>query len=109
MRYPDFYNDDIVLDAKYKSYYGKDVEKVSREDLAQIISYMYVQKAPVGIFLSPSPAETEWKPEKLRGYGGNVALMTLGIPNKSNYDSFVKSINENEKSLCKLIKESLPV
>lgn len=111
MRYPDFYNDDIVLDAKYKSYYDKDVEDVSREDLAQIISYMYVQKAPVGIFLSPSPDETVRKPEpdKLRGYGGNVALMTLGIPNESNYDSFVKSINQNEKSLCKLIKESLPV
>jgi len=51
--YPDFYNDQLVLDAKYKRYNEKGITGISREDLAQVISYMYVRKTAVGGFLVP--------------------------------------------------------
>lgn len=100
--YPDFYADNVVLDAKYKSYDGKEIEDVSREDHAQIISYMYVQQAHDGIFLSPGKTVQKLS-EPLRGYGGIMSLMTLGIPKVDNYDLFVTQISQNETSLCKMI------
>ena len=52
-RYPDFYSDRMVLDAKYKRYGNTGVADISREDLAQVISYMYVRKLSIGGFLVP--------------------------------------------------------
>lgn len=42
-RYPDFYNDEYVLDAKYKSM-ADSVEKIEREDLHQMITYLHILK-----------------------------------------------------------------
>ena len=105
-RYPDFYAEDVVLDAKYKSYGGNDVEDVSPEDLAQIISYMYVQQARSGIFLSPGKTVSESFSE-LRGHSGIVSLMTMAIPDVDNYDSFVDQISLNEISLCRMVERHL--
>lgn len=102
-RYPDFYADDVVLDAKYKSYDGGDIEDVNREDLAQIISYMYVQQAHAGMVLSPGKSVRESVSE-LRGHGGIMSLMTLAVPDVNNYDSFVAQISQNEASLCQMIE-----
>lgn len=104
--YPDFYADDVVLDAKYKSYDGGDIEDVNREDLAQIISYMYVQQAHAGMVLSPGKAVRESVSE-LRGHGGIMSLMTLAVPDVDNYDSFVAQISQNEASLCQMIERYL--
>lgn len=105
-RYPDFYADNVVLDAKYKSYDGKDIEDVSREDLAQIISYMYVQQAHAGMVLSPGKSVRESVSE-LRGHGGIMSLMTLAVPGVDNYDSFVAQINQNEGAICQMIERYL--
>ena len=107
-RYPDFYADYVVLDAKYKSYDGGDIEDVGREDLAQIISYMYVQQAHSGIVLSPGKAVRESVSE-LRGHGGFMSLMTLAVPDVDNYDSFVAEIGQHEVSLCQMINGCLTV
>lgn len=103
LRYPDFYADGIVLDAKYKSNGDKDIEDVGREDLAQIISYMYVQQAHTGVVLSPGKTVRKSTSE-LRGYGGVMSLMTLAVPDVDNYDSFVAQISQNEASLCRMIE-----
>ena len=105
-RYPDFFADDVVLDAKYKSYDGGDIEDVNREDLAQIISYLYVQQAHAGMVLSPGKAVRESVSE-LRGHGGIMSLMTLAVPDVDNYDSFVAQISQNEASLCQMIERYL--
>lgn len=105
-RYPDFYADDVVLDAKYKTYDSINVEEVSPGDLAQIISYMYVQQAHAGMVLSPGTSVRE-SVSDLRGYGGIMSLMTLAVPNVDNYDSFVAQICQNEKSLSQMVKRHL--
>lgn len=48
--YPDFYKEDYILDAKYKHLYGT----VGREDLYQVISYMYCMNASLGGYVYPS-------------------------------------------------------
>ena len=54
IRYPDFYKDDIVLDAKYKKLesYEK-VSKVNRDDLHQLITYITNLQASKGVFIAP--------------------------------------------------------
>lgn len=46
-RFPDFWKDDIVLDAKYKRLaINGDHLDIDREDVHQIMAYMYRLKAP---------------------------------------------------------------
>lgn len=54
VRYPDFYKEGVVLDAKYKrlgSY--ENVARIDRDDIHQVISYMGALKATKGGFVSP--------------------------------------------------------
>lgn len=53
-RYPDFYKENFILDAKYKRLDWKNADILDRNDMNQIISYMYVQKALIGGFVYPS-------------------------------------------------------
>lgn len=48
--YPDFWKEDYILDAKYKRLDGG----VGREDLYQVVTYMYCKKAKKGGFIYPS-------------------------------------------------------
>ena len=54
IRYPDFYKDDMVLDAKYKHLgsYEK-VAEVDRDDVHQVIAYMTALHVKRGGFISP--------------------------------------------------------
>lgn len=102
-RYPDFLKDNFVLDAKYKRFYdikNETHKKINRDDMHQIISYMYVEKAEKGGFIFPKESEqtdSEIAGE-LRGYGGEVWLYGLYIPkNAKNYRDFYKKIQKNEE------------
>lgn len=53
--FPDFYNDDCVLDAKYKNLN----KKIQREDLYQVISYMHTMPRSIGGFIYPYQQKTE--------------------------------------------------
>lgn len=81
-RYPDFFSDTMILDAKYKRYNGKTLSDVSREDIAQVISYMYVRQSLLGGFLIPDPDghEVSVHEDSLRGYGGEMFILSLPIP-----------------------------
>ena len=107
-RFPDFYKDNIVLDAKYKSL--KQNEAIDRNDIHQIISYMYVQQANLGGFIYPEKDENKentFKVGTLRGYGNSVKLWNIAIPqHKTKFQDFTETIMENESRLVeKLINE----
>lgn len=152
--YPDFYReptketaDGIVVDAKYKKLCTTtdDENKESEEDestsesvsknkgptfhyrkddLYQMIVYMYRLKAPVALLVSPymlaSPKKIEKediktpeKPKKAYGYGGEVSIVAVPIPyykednTETNWLSFEKDMKSIEENLVKVISENI--
>lgn len=103
-RFPDFWKKDIVLDAKYKrlAVNGNSFD-ISRDDVHQIMAYMYRLKANKGGIICP------YKGEKNKiisqnmhkdSYLGSLSLYALAIPkNCSSYEDFTKLIVENERTL----------
>lgn len=101
-RYPDFYNENSVIDAKYKRYVGKSVSDVGREDLHQIITYMYIRRASYGAFLSPfADHVADIANSELYGYGGNISLLGIEIPTESDsYCCFCEKMINNENKFA---------
>lgn len=106
-RYPDFYGDNIILDAKYKGYSGCKVSDIGREDLAQIISYMYVEKAAHGAVLCPGQTVGRVESLALRGYNGTMSLIEMPISDSLEYDNFSMDMDTNEKWLLESIGKFL--
>lgn len=105
-RYPDFIGREnkIILDAKYKGYGGKTLNKVQREDLAQVISYMHVEGYDKGGFIFPLPDRTIWEDRKtVRGLGGEMFLLGMPIAPAESYKSFTSDMAKNEASLVEAI------
>lgn len=102
-RFPDFWKKDIVLDAKYKrlAVNGNSLD-ISRDDVHQIMAYMYRLKANKGGIICP------YKGEKNKiisqnmhkdSYLGSLSLYALAIPkNCSSYEDFIKRIVDNLSS-----------
>ena len=106
-RFPDFVKNNIILDAKYKRMMGSSIE---RNDMNQIISYLYLYKADIGGFIAPSNNEDNEYVNLgiLNGYGGSVYKFKLGIPqNTSSFQSFIETIEVNEHKLIDYIQGSL--
>ena len=105
-RFPDFYNDQMVLDAKYKRYENGGVTGISREDLAQVISYMYIRNSLIGGFLVPGGEELSVDMEYLHGnYGGKMILLNLPIASDAyTYEDFCSKMSSNEKTLSDMIR-----
>ena len=106
--YPDLYhknNDsiDFILDAKYKHLNNG----VGREDLYQVVSYMYCSKAPFGGYLYPLEYKQKSTQYELKGYGGNIIVYPFHVPQKEqiennkdwSFDQFISLISDNEKKL----------
>ena len=106
-RYPDFYRQDFILDAKYKGYTDKRVSEVDRDDLHQLITYMYIKQAAHGGLVYPSiSSDTALSPAKLCGYGGTISLYGMTIPQSvSSWSDFQKVMSRNEETLIKHIVE----
>ncbi|MCR5549368.1 MAG: hypothetical protein K6F40_00315 [Bacteroidales bacterium] len=103
-RYPDFYNDSMVLDAKYKRYAESGITGISREDLAQVISYMYIKELPIGGFLVPGGDSVQKLSETLHGYGGTMFLLNLPIPqNAVSYENFCAQMSIAETEFLQLV------
>ena len=107
-RYPDFYKDNIVLDAKYKRLenYEK-VAEVNRDDIHQVITYMNALHATKGGFAFPLTSKPGKSPvSRLRD-----SLSTLGIygveisKEVSSYAAFVAKMQENEQDFITSINE----
>ncbi len=106
--YPDFYhknNDiiDFILDAKYKHLNNG----IGREDLYQVVSYMYCTKALYGGYLHPIEFKQQSIGYKLNGYEGRIIIFPFHVPQKSQieknqkwtFDLFCSLIWENEETL----------
>lgn len=104
-RYPDFYGEGIILDAKYKRYGDKEIWNVDREDLAQVLSYMYVQQAKIGMILCPAGHETQPSTATLRGHGGTMARLSLPISSAFSYRDFRNEMLNNESNFVKAIED----
>lgn len=99
--YPDFYSNKIVLDAKYKKF--PDKGKEPREDIYQVITYMYRLKSEKGILVYPD-LDGSNKTEYLlhdEGYGGTLIHACMQLEKEDNdFSSFCGKMAENEKSFC---------
>ena len=107
-RFPDFYQGDIVLDAKYK-----DDKKngVQREDYHQMITYLYILNGRMGGFISPGEISQNENSQPIRlgrlnGYGAELCSFHIVIPQKcANYAEFCLEMKEQEcdfaQALCK--------
>jgi len=95
-RYPDFYKDDIVLDAKYKRYADMKLQHIDGDDLHQVITYMYILAANHGGFIVPwqnNHDENKSQLKTLKGYGGTM----------NTYGIIVDSTAENFKDYCTMM------
>lgn len=103
-RYPDFWKENFVLDAKYKNL----SDYIDRDDIHQLISYMYVLKAEQGGFIYPTKKTKGIDCKNigdLFGYGGNVKTWAISIPQESaNFIDFKKEMEMNEKELTSHLK-----
>ena len=98
-RYPDFYReqDRIIIDAKYK-------KETNRNDVHQMIAYMYRLRGKYGIFLQPCSRPTQPKDVHLLGYGteNDATLQTYLYPiphTVDGYQQFAASMRESEHQL----------
>jgi 5-methylcytosine-specific restriction endonuclease McrBC regulatory subunit McrC len=105
-RYPDYYAKDfsIILDAKYKKLDDADP---GREDMHQIIAYMYITKAKQAGFIYPSLKDSRDDLYKfigeLNGYGGNIYKYGVCIPgNATDMNDFCAKMHDVEQALNEL-------
>lgn len=106
-RYPDFYReyDHTIIDAKYK-------RTVLREDIHQMITYMYRLKGTCGIFIQPTEHELKTVKSFLLGYGSevNASLQTYFYPipqNAPDYNHFVSKMLESENALQEILNNPI--
>lgn len=102
-RYPDFYNEYCVLDAKYKRFENKgSVSSIDRDDLHQMITYIHVLKNHPrnGVFLFPVKSKEllPVKGQKLNGHGGWIKAEGLLIPQGTHsFREFSEQMEKNTK------------
>lgn len=98
-RYPDYYRelDNTIVDAKYK-------KEISRDDVHQMLTYMYRLKGLNGIFVQPSEKICQSTEHDLWGYGAdyNAKLKTFYYTisqEKNNYKQFIADMIQSEDIL----------
>lgn len=93
-RFPDYYAEDMVIDAKYKR------DASGREDIAQVISYMHCLPASRGILVEPvkNGEKPEDKSYTLLGNGGRLEIFGFPIPKADSLESFIKLVRPSETS-----------
>ena len=105
--FPDFYSDKmkVVIDAKYKPLKDRIGKDGLREDRFQLISYMHIQEAEIGLLLFPTSSNDQY-PEwegTLRGFGGKVGIYGFKIPSEcSCFADFSKQMEEIENNTRRL-------
>lgn len=98
--YPDFFKENFILDAKYKHLNNG----VGREDLYQVVTYMYCQKASNGGYVYPYDKDENKTCYKLCGYGGHMHVIPFYIPQKvKSFNEFSNGIKTSEQKLAEVI------
>jgi len=107
-RLPDFVSNNdtnkVILDAKYK---WMRKSSIARDDMNQIISYLYLYRAGRGGFISPTNQYNSYTDMGvLNGYGGSIYKFKLAIPqNVDSFKDFVEAIGANESALVEAIQD----
>ena len=106
-RYPDFYKNDFVLDAKYKRLdsYVK-VSEIDRNDIHQVITYMTNLKASKGGFVAPLEQKPTILPSShLKDSTSTLSIFGIEISKaKSSYADFCESMKTKEKEFIDSIR-----
>lgn len=100
VRYPDFYKDDFVLDAKYKRLGSYDkVSKVDRDDVHQVIAYMKALHVQRGGFIAPLEQRQEKVPSShLKDSVATMSIFGIEICKEAkSYPEFCEKMVGMEK------------
>ncbi len=100
IRYPDFYKDDMVLDAKYKRLGSYDkVSKLDRNDVHQVIAYMTTLKVNRGGFVAPLEQKQSTGPTShLQGSMATLSIFGIEIcKSATSYANFCEMMGEMEE------------
>ncbi len=100
VRYPDFYKDDFVLDAKYKRLGSYDkVSKVDRDDVHQVIAYMKALHVQRGGFIAPLEQKQEKVPSShLKDSDATMSIFGIEICKEAkSYPDFCEKMKGLEK------------
>ena len=107
IRYPDFYKDDMVLDAKYKRLgsYNK-VSMVDPDDVHQVMAYMSALHVNKGGFIAPLEKRQDKIPtSRISGTSSNLFILGIEISKKSaSYADFCEQMKERETIFVQSIK-----
>ena len=105
--YPDFYNQDMVLDAKYKRLGEcEKVSQVGNPDIYQVITYMASLHVEKGGFVAPLEKKQE-RPPTSQLTGRTATLSILGIEiskTASSYADFCEQMKTMEAAFLKSLK-----
>ena len=106
--FPDFYKlNEIVLDAKYKNLNRSYTKDSFNKDLYQLITYMHILPAPVGVLACPVQEENTRLETlgSLNGLGGKVYILRLNIPSDAtDYASFKAKMIQEEQTFRSLLQ-----
>ena len=105
IRYPDFYKDDMVLDAKYKRLgsYNK-VSMVDPDDVHQVMAYMSALHVNKGGFIAPLENKQDKIPKsQIFGTLSYLYIFGIEINQSSSYDDFCERMKEKEDVFIKSI------
>lgn len=109
-RYPDFYKDDIVLDAKYKRYAHLNLQSIDGDDLHQVITYMYIMAAKHGGLIVPWPyqdQEIRYRTKILDGHYGKMSILGITVDKPAdNYKSYCQQMAQFEREFVSNLPES---
>ena len=107
VRYPDFYKDDFVLDAKYKRLGSYDkVSKVDRDDVHQVIAYINALHATRGGFVAPLEQKQEKVPtSRLKDSVSTLSIFGIEISKTaSSYADFCEKMIGMEMAFVESLK-----
>lgn len=109
-RYPDFFKDGIVLDAKYKRYEDIALQRIDGDDLHQVITYMYILSAQYGGLIVPGQyikSGSRPDPKTLKGYGGSMNIYSITVDSPAqNYKDYCTQMSMYEKRFVNLLKQA---
>ena len=110
-RYPDFYDNEIVLDAKYKPLgcYNK-VSDVDKDDVHQVMAYMTALELSKGGFVAPLEQKQEKVPTA-RLVHSTATLSIFGVEiskSATSYADFCEAMKENEHDFVKSLDRTKP-
>ena len=106
-RYPDFYKEDIVLDAKYKRYEDVALQRIDGDDLHQVITYMYILSARYGGLIVPGQYNKlgyRPEPKTLNGYRGCMNIYSIIVDALvQDFKAYCQQMSQYEKDFLELL------